>query len=36
MDRSRTEEPATRLASQKITPFLWHDGQAEAAARFYV
>lgn len=21
---------------QKITPFLWFDGQAEAAAQFYV
>jgi predicted 3-demethylubiquinone-9 3-methyltransferase (glyoxalase superfamily) len=21
---------------QKITPFLWFDGQAEQAARFYV
>lgn len=24
------------LQRQKITPFLWFDGQAEAAARFYV
>jgi predicted 3-demethylubiquinone-9 3-methyltransferase (glyoxalase superfamily) len=25
-----------RIARQKITPFLWYDGKAEEAARFYV
>lgn len=24
------------LKSQRVTPFLWYDGQAEAAARYYV
>ncbi len=27
--------PTTPSAVQKITPFLWFDGQAEAAAKFY-
>ena len=30
----RGEQPV--VARQKITPFLWFDGQAEAAARYYV
>jgi predicted 3-demethylubiquinone-9 3-methyltransferase (glyoxalase superfamily) len=28
-------EALRRIAMQKITPFLWFDGQAEEAARFY-
>ncbi|HEY1790022.1 MAG TPA: VOC family protein, partial [Verrucomicrobiae bacterium] len=28
--------PAKIQSSQKITPFLWFDHQAEKAARFYV
>jgi len=29
--------PATKIqSSQKITPFLWFDSQAEEAARFYI
>ncbi len=34
MNASLAKEP-TISAGQKITPFLWFDGQAEAAARFY-
>jgi len=26
----------SRLAPRRVTPFLWYDGQAEEAARFYV
>ncbi|MBX9851687.1 MAG: VOC family protein [Cytophagaceae bacterium] len=36
---SKKAKPSKKLitvsASQKITPFLWYDGKAEEAARFY-
>lgn len=34
-DRYRKEKTVP-TATQKITPFLWFDGQAEEAAKFYV
>ncbi|HVY62211.1 MAG TPA: VOC family protein [Planctomycetota bacterium] len=37
MSAARSGKARTRIgAGQKITPFLWFDGQAEEAARFYV
>lgn len=29
-------QPTTSLARHRVTPFLWYDGQAEEAARYYV
>jgi predicted 3-demethylubiquinone-9 3-methyltransferase (glyoxalase superfamily) len=36
MDEVRAKEDSVSKVSQRITPFLWFDAEAEAAANFYV